>query len=197
MRNISLILLLFAFSFSAFSNDSASIYPNSVKQNYYPTFIGTSTGINNLNGMLGFFADINVHKNFNLTGGVGMGAWGWKTSLAGRFYRNYPRGTYYSVGLSSASGLTGIELEMETTSSSTQNVKFDLYRVMNLNLSMGYQFMISPRFRFHLDFGYAVNLTETPYKMISTVSLTDESEAVMKMMVPGGVIFGLGFSLGI
>jgi hypothetical protein len=196
MKKISLFILLFAIPFSAFSTDPANSYQNSFQ--FVPkTFIGTSTGINNLNGMLGIFADINVQNNFNLVGGLGMGAWGWKTSAAARFYRNYPRATYYSVGISSASGAKNVELELTSTSSPTQKVTFDLFRVMNLNLSMGYQFLISPRFRFHLDLGYAVKLTQTPYKMLSAVSLTEESEALMKIMVPGGLIFGLGFSLGI
>jgi hypothetical protein len=163
------------------------------------TFLGPSVGINNISGVIGFLAEVNIVKNVSLTGGVGIGAWGYKASLGGRYYRNYPKGVFYGLGISTATGGKDQEIELTVEpNNEKQTVTMDLDQVYNVNLSIGYQFRIGKKARFNFEVGYSAALQNEPYEVTTPgVQLTKESRQVMDFMSPSGLIFGLAFTFGI
>ncbi len=198
MKN-SILVLLFIPLWMISKSQEPQLYKSLAPQEYGPKFyLGTSTGINNMNGYLGIFAEGKVVDKLAIAGGVGIGMWGYKLGIGPRFYPNYPTGVFYSLSFTTASGFNGIELPLETTRAQNDTVKFNLNRANNIAFSLGYQFKLFKRGRLHLELGYAIRLKNQPYEVITPgVVLTDISEQVMDMMVPGGIIVGLGLSVGL
>lgn len=162
-------------------------------------YLGLSSGINNFNGMLGINGEIKVVKNLTIAGGAGIGGWGYKFAAAVRYYIHYPRGFYFALGYSTATGMQGFEAELETSRpGGNQMVVLNLNRANNLNITASYQWRLGKRFRLGLDFGYSFPLQSKAWELASDdIVLSDNSEQVMEILTPGGLILGFGFSIGI
>jgi hypothetical protein len=201
-RSIFFILLIslsvFSFPQQQGKYDSSSVERQ--QRNSVPKFyIGPGVGIKNISGMIGMLAEVNVVKNFSLAGGLGIGIWGYKVSLQARYYRSVPKGVFYGLGLSTASGLKSTEMELLVEpDDKTRKVEMDLLRVYNINLSIGYQFRLGRKTRLGFEIGYSVPL-QTKFYTVNTpgVVLTKESEQTMDFRTPGGLIVGLAFSFGL
>jgi hypothetical protein len=194
------IFLLFVLIPASFSQAYDSPMQKASALEYTPGgYLGLSSGINNFNGILGINGEIRVIRNFTITGGAGIGSWGYKFAGAVRYYIHYPKGFYFGAGYSSATGLLEFETELETTEpGGLQMVELNLYRANNLNLTASYQWRLGKRFRLGLDFGYSIPLQDKAWELVSEeVVLTDASEKVMDILTPGGLIIGFGFSIGI
>lgn len=163
------------------------------------SYLGLSTGINNFNGMLGINGEIKIIRNFTIAGGAGIGGWGYKFAGALRYYIHYPKGFYFALGYSTATGLQGFEAELETTRpGGNQMVELNLNRANNLNISASYQWRLGKRFRLGLEFGYSFPLQDDAWELVTeNVVLSDTSEQVMDILTPGGLIIGFGFSVGL
>jgi hypothetical protein len=202
-RKIKLVYfaaLLIIFSFDGYTQ--AYEYPEQSMEalEFIPEgFLGMSTGINNFNGLLGINGEIKIIRNLTLAGGIGIGSWGYKFAGALRYYIHYPRGFYFGLGYSTATGLKGFETELETTRpGGNQLVELNLNRANNLNLTSGIQWRLGKRFRLGLEFGYSVPLQDKAWDLVtSNVELSDNSEQVLEILTPGGLIVGFGFSVGI
>jgi hypothetical protein len=97
-----------------------------------------------------------------------------------------------------ATGLSGMELEMELSNGRDEIVQLDLYAVGNVFLSFGYAWKLGKKSRFHLEGGYAIPLqTEDYYEVTSGETLSETSKTVLRMMRPGGLVIALGFDIGI
>jgi hypothetical protein len=193
-----LSVCLLVVSFNLFSVESDSTKNVSASETYAPFYLGIGTGINNVCGMAGILAELQVYKNVSLAGGVGLGGWGYKSSIGIRIYHSYPRKLFYGIGFSSASGMKNFEYDIETTRSSKEKVTFDLNRANNLNLSLGYQWRLGRNSRLNMELGYSIALQSNAYDIKTTgVILTDNSKAVMDFIVPGGLMFGLGLTFGL
>jgi len=198
MKHFILYIFLL-FSVSLNYCQEPEMYTNPVEQDAAPIlFLGTGTGINNFNALLGIFVEGNVVHNFTLAGGFGIGDWGYKAAVAARYYRHYPYKVFYGLGFSSASGIRNIELELYTEpSGEAELVELNLRRANALNLTLGYQFKVFKKSRIYLEFGYGIRLQRTPYEVVTpNVQLDEISIQTLDMMVPGGFIFGVGFSRG-
>lgn len=196
-----LLVLFFCFASSIlFSQAYVKPEDEGKEIDYIPGgFIGTGTGINNFNGILGITAEALIFHNFTLGGAAGLGLWGYKFSIAGRYYLNYPKKVYFGLGYSSSNGQEGIVMELETISpGGTSNVKMNLNRAATLNLISGIQWRFGKRFRMGLEYGYAFPLQEQAWEVVSeNVVLDETSEQVLDFLTPGGLIIGFGISFGI
>jgi hypothetical protein len=180
----------------------AYIYPerDGEKVEYIPGgFIGTGTGINNFNGILGLTAEALILRNITLAGAAGIGAWGYKFSIAGRYYLNYPKGVLFGLGYSSCTGLKNMEIELDTdVPGGNERVIVDLNRASTLNLTSGIQWRFGKRFRMGLEYGYAIPLQTLAWELVTeNVVLSDASEQALDITTPGGIIIGFGISFGI
>jgi opacity protein-like surface antigen len=153
------------------------------------------------NGYTGLGArfDYMIFDDFSLNGGLGVGFWGYRISGALRYYLEYPYGTAFSLG---AAYNTGGELESDydTTDSSgnvsTEKVTFDLKPVLCINATILYSFMVNGKDKIYLEAGYsyAVQDKKYTYKTENNATLTEESEDIMDIMAPGGIILTVGYA---
>jgi len=161
-------------------------------------YIGLSTGLNNVVGIIGPELKIVANPKFLIGAGIGLGSWGYKYSAHVDYH---PKGVYaffIKGGYMHATGLTGFQSEMEVSSGPNETVTLDLKPVGNVFLSFGYAWKLGKKSRFHLEGGYAVPLnTDDYYEVTSGETLSDTSERVLQMMRPGGLIIALGFDIGI
>lgn len=161
-------------------------------------YIGLSTGLNNVVGIIGPELKFTLSPKFLIGAGVGLGSWGYKYS---GHLEYHPKGVYsffIKGGYMHASGLSGMEIKMELSNGQDENVKMDLYPVGNIFLSFGYAWKLGKKSRFHLEGGYAVPLkTEDYYEVTSGETLSENSKAVMQRLRPGGLLIALGFDIGL
>lgn len=203
MKNskIFLVLVLCFLSVKLFSQAYQQPESREIDAVYIPAgFIGISTGINNINGLLGINAEALIFRNFTLGGAAGLGLWGYKFSAAGRYYLNYPKGVYFGLAYSTCTGQEEIYLGLETTDDpgGTSQVLMNLTRAQTLNIMSGIQWRFGKRFRMGLEYGYALPLQEQAWEVVSEeVELTDTSEQTLNFLTPGGIIIGFGISFGI
>lgn len=88
-------------------------------------------------------------------------------------------------------------MELEDINGNTQTVTMDWNPASTINLTLGYQFGIfENRFRFHLEGGYAIALQQNPYKVKYGSQLSEASIQAIDLFTPGGLIFGIGGSVG-
>lgn len=170
-----------------------------VNNNCPKVYIGLSTGINNQTGLLGVNFDFPATEYLSIGTGVGLSSWGYKTYLEGRFYfkSDCNRGWAIGTGATYNTGLEDFTTPMSTTVGE-QDVTLDLNPTANVFVA-GYRFFnLGKRgHRFYLQLGYSVNLSNNDYTILSNHTLDDVGRTTMRLLTPGGIILGLGFSFGI
>jgi len=153
------------------------------------------------NGYTGLGArfDYMIFDDFSINGGLGVGFWGYRVSGALRYYLNYPYGTAFSLGAAYNFG-GELESDYDTTDNagnvSTEKVTFDLKPVLCINATILYSFMVNGKDKIYIEAGYsyAVQDKKYSYKTSSNATLTEESEDIMDIMAPGGIILSAGYA---
>lgn len=162
-------------------------------------YLGLSTGINNQTGLIGLNLDVPVTEYLSLGSGVGISSWGYKTYFEGRFYfkNDCNRGWAIGTGVTYNTGLEDFTTLMSTTTGE-EDVTFDLNPTTNVFVS-GYRFFNLGRggSRFFLQLGYSINISNNNYTILSYHQLDDVGRTTMRLLTPGGIIIGCGFSFGI
>lgn len=175
------------------------IYAQNSEDN--PTiFLGLGTGINNYTGLIGVTGEGKVLGPLSFFGTIGAGGWGYKIGGGLAYYpRYFPYGPSFSLGYSIALGATGFETEMEIVGETDpQMIEMDLKPAGTINLLYTHNWQLGKRSKFCLNAGYALPLNQKPYDIITpNVELTEDSEVVMNVMQPGGVILGIQFLFGL
>ncbi len=199
---IGLLLIGFLFTNNLFAQTDNMYAQTQEQERIQPppskVYLGISTGINNFNGMFGANAEFNLAPKASLIAGVGIGGWGSKLSGGFRGYKHFPKGFVYSASFSTHSGIQGYEMDLETTSG-TQTVEMDLHRFNTLNFTLGGAWPLGKsNIRFHFEGGYSLPITVDAYDIVTPgVTLSEDSEAILEMMSPGGIILSLGISFGV
>jgi hypothetical protein len=162
-------------------------------------FIGFSTGIDNMVGILGPQLDIVVVKNLMLGGGVGLSSWGYKYAANVQFYPKSLYRFYFKTGYSQNSGLVDFETELELMSGEKEQVRMDLKPVGNIFFTAGRAWKIGKRNRIYLEVGYAFPLVTDDYYTLydDNIELSKTSEQVLQMMRPGGLVIAAGLNFAI
>ncbi len=191
--------LAMTFSFAQENNENPAV--DSVSP--YSVYLGTSSGINNMNGLLGGFLEIQANNKITCTGGLGLGLWGIKGSVYLKYYNAYPRGFYFGAGYSFHSGYKGFSFDRNAISddhgTDEEIVEIDFLPQSTINLIIGRQwsFTHDGKFRFHIEGGYAIPFSHNPYEIVTDGYQNDESvKNFMRIISPGGLIFGCGVSAG-
>lgn len=95
-----------------------------------------------------------------------------------------------------ATGLEDFETEMELSNGSDKQIMMDLKPVSNIFFTIGHSWNTGQSNRLYLEGGYAVALTNDYYEVKNGDILSDDSEAVMGILRPGGIIIAFGFEFG-
>ncbi|MEZ5018289.1 MAG: hypothetical protein R2800_14615 [Flavipsychrobacter sp.] len=164
-------------------------------------YLGLSTGLNNTNGLLGINLDVPISPSFSLGAGGGLSTWGWKAFFEGRYYfgQECNRGWAIGTGLTYNTGLSGsLEVDQDPEGLGIPPARVTIEPVPAAFLSMYRFFNIGQRGnRFYLQLGWSQRFNDKPYSSSPFQPLTSDGETVMRILSPGGVIFGVGFSFGI
>jgi len=198
MKKISLTFLAMLLMAIAYSQKEVNPF---LKQEIVTpkAFIGLSTGLDNMVGLLGVQLDVVVVDKLTVGGGIGLSSWGYKYAVNLKFY---PEGLYkyfFKTGYSQNSGLEEFETELELESGATEPVMMDLKPVGNLFFTAGWAWKMGKRNRFFLEGGYAFPLnTDNYYELYDdNIRLSEMSEQVLRIMRPGGLVVCLGFNFAI
>jgi hypothetical protein len=198
MKKINLTFLVFLFLTTAYSQ--TEVNPFFKQEIVTPkAFLGLSTGLDNMVGLLGAQIDFVATEKLTLGGGLGISSWGYKYAVNLKFYPDGLYKYYFKVGYSQNSGLEEFETELELESGATEPVIMDLKPVGNLFFTAGWAWKMGKRNRFFLEGGYAFPLNTDDYYQLydDNVRLSEMSEQVLRIMRPGGLVVCLGFNIAI
>lgn len=204
MRHLLFILLFFSslcvFSQDYYNKDSSKTIAEE-SESGSNVYLGITSGLNNDGGMLGLGGKVRIRNTFFLRGAAGIGGWGTKFTIGAKYERKYTKCWGYSLSYSRSSGLKDFATELETVTASgppvKKEVKLDLLPASTINLAASYNWYFRRNKLFYLEFGYALPLEIDPYKIRDGSELTAESKISMRLVQPGGMLFGLGFMLGL
>jgi hypothetical protein len=203
MRKKSLLVAIafFLLSTSNFYAQTTNDKPVSPEQPYVAsTFFSVSSGLNNYAGIAGIGIETKIYNNLAVYGGLGKGLWGLKSSLGLKLYKEFPFRRFFFLNYSHASGSGDSYINYEYTENNVPtNYDIKLKPASNINIGWGYQFRIVRNLRFGLELGYSILVSEKDSWELKnpTQKLSDINKKMFQILTPGGIIFGLNFSLGI
>jgi hypothetical protein len=193
MKKGLMIILFFAVFYSMKAQSNSYSKSDSLPRFY----LGFGTGINSYTGMLGLSYNFRIHNKLFVQGGLGLGGWGTKVTIGLRYDMAYQKGWSYGVGFSSCSGAKDFKENLELQSGAKQDVTLDYLRANTLNLKATYNWKLGKNSNFYLDFGYAIPLQSSPWRIKDGSVLSSTSKSVLDLVSPGGLLFGLGFAFGL
>ncbi|MFN5663935.1 MAG: hypothetical protein ACK4XL_06950 [Bacteroidota bacterium] len=166
------------------------------------TYLGFGTGINNSCGLIGLNLEQFVAGRISVFGAAGIGSWGFKTAIGGRYYLDGKTGKAIGVSFSNASGLTDFEPGNVKILENGQEVdskgKFNLLPVQQINITWIRMWHVGKTNRMGIELGYSINISGKDNVTGADVpKLTDESRDNFNFLQPGGLIFGFSFNFGI
>lgn len=158
--------------------------------------IAVSTGFNNNTGLLGFDVEVPLAKGLSLDGGFGLSSWGYKFTGSARYYLK-PSGLNWAIscGFTSNTGLAGYKNDMETIYGTNEVVVLNLLPTSNFFIG-AYKFVPIGfgKSRFYFNLGYSIPITSHYFTQVSGSPLSKNSERVIRILRPGGLIAGIGFT---
>ena len=199
MKTIQLAIMGFFLMTSLYVSAQVNTQEPSATTECKSTFITLGTGINSNYGMVGVGADFKVLDKVQVGLSGGIGSWGFKTAGELRYFYSgcMQQGSALTAGVTYATGLPEMEIEMELSNEETKTVKLELNSQTNLQLAWYRAFKIQQNHRFFLQAGYSFPISGISYRVISGETLSDVSKTTVRMMAPGGVILAVGFGFGI
>ncbi len=202
MKKLILVLVLIALSLTSFAQRSYKGYKSGKggRNNYEcpKLYIGVTAGIENPAGLVGFNIDVPVTQRFSLSGSAGLSSWGYKAGGEGRFYfGDCNRSWALGAGVTYNTGLSNVSMTLPTTYgdatvlldlNSKTNVFFAVHKFFNLGRN-GH--------RFDIMAGYSMRLDDDNYTILNNYELTTQGKDVMRVLAPGGLMIGFGFTFGV
>lgn len=203
MKKLLLLSAGIIISLRGFTQGKVQQLQSDVKKMSCPGFyLGINGGINNHNGLIGISAEKTMGPQFSLGAGIGTGSWGYKIFAEGRFFfgQNCHRKTAIGLGVTRSLGARDFEIKL-ATNYGEQDVILDLKPATNAFISLYHFWNIGRRQnRFYTQVGYSLRIEDGTYAMDSKtanyfpgISLTQESDAAMRAISPGGFILGIGW----
>lgn len=193
MKKTLLIIMFFATIYRV----NAQSKNNSSSDSLPKFYLGVGTGINSYTGLLGLSGNLRIYDKFFIQAGLGIGSWGTKMSIGLRYDMSYQKGWSYGIGFSSCSGLKDFKTNLELQSGVKKDVTMDCLRANTLNLKATHNWKLGKNNTFYLEFGYAIPLQSSPWRIKDGSIISSTSKSVMDMIAPGGLLIGIGFTFGL
>jgi hypothetical protein len=162
-------------------------------------YIDLGTGINANTSMLGGGLDYHITSDISLNAGIGLASsWGTKFYFGGKGYlKPCHKGWAFGAGGTYSSGISNFTTKLETIQGQ-EEVELNLLPQANIYVSAFKYWGLGRgrKSRFFLQLGYSRSVTQKKFNQISGSPVTSNSASVIKLLSPGGIILGLGFSFG-
>ena len=199
MKKITLIALLFAGTIANTYAQDNTPKPQTSKP-CAKFYLGPSIGLNNESGLFGLNLDLPLDQ-VSIGAGFGMSTWGTKAyGEVKYFFKPCHTGWAVGLGITHNTGLSQAQMSMETTNSTPgkETVTLDTKGETNAFLA-GYRFwnLGRSKHRVYLEFGWSVPFSAPQYNITTGQTLVPTNDKALKLMAPGGLIIGFGFSFGL
>ncbi|MDX2188991.1 MAG: hypothetical protein SFY32_03935 [Bacteroidota bacterium] len=169
-------------------------------------YIGGSSGINNISGIIGPTFEYFFSKKWTAISGFGIGSWGLKFSAGTRFYFTPPHKSSINIFYTYVTGIKNITQTAEVQSVSGMNntivekqVLVDLLPFHVFSLSYVYHYKIAGPVRGYFEIGYPISFPALG-KVIEVKDgsvLTLDGRNSIERWQPGTfIIIGFGFNVG-
>jgi len=201
MKKLTLVFLLIALSVTSFAQRGYKGKSSKGGRNNYECpklYIGVTAGIENPGGLVGFNIDVPVTQRFSLSGSAGLSSWGYKAGGEGRFYfDDCNRSWALGAGVTYNTGLSNVSMTLPTTYGDA-TVLLDLNPKTNVFFAVHKFFNLGRNgHRFNIMAGYSMRLDDDNYTILNNYELTTQGKDVMRVLAPGGVMIGFGFTFGV
>lgn len=162
-------------------------------------YIGVGTGLENPFGLLGLNIDVPIIKVLSVNTGVGISTWGTKAFLEARYYlKPCYRGWAFGLGATYNTGLSNLTASMPTVNGRSENVILDLEPAANMYVGVYHFWTLGKRAnRFSINTGYSIPFVTYNYSQVGGTPITQDGYDALKILAPGGLMLGIGFSFGI
>jgi hypothetical protein len=190
----ALIALTFSSAFAQKKTTVSTISSNKGEENPR-MYLGLSGGVNNISGFAGVTFEAPFSENFSGKIGLGVGGWGTKVGVAGKYYKQYASSWSFGAGYSTASGIKDFPapLSRAATPNTSETVRMKLDRSHNIDLVAGKSW--GKKVKFGLELGYSIPVAGGTYSQYDkTIVLSDVSKKTMDLLSPSGLILGLGLT---
>ncbi len=161
-------------------------------------FIGPSLGINNNAGFLGFNLEYGITEKVSLGAGFGLGLWGGKTFVEGKYYFNecYKKSAI-GLAITRSAGIKELVFEDDAPNGGKQEVVLNALPQTNIAVLYYYYFRMGKKHRFHLSTGYSFETSTDKFRVVGPNQPSRALNNAMHILAPGGIIIGLGFTFGV
>ncbi len=160
-------------------------------------FLGPSVGVNNNGGVFANNLEIGVDSHVSLGAGFGIGLWGFKGYIEGKYYfKECYKGWAIGLAVTRAGGL-GEFVYQDSSGTFPQTVIMRMLPQTNIALQGYRYFKMGRRHRFHICGGYSFETTTRKFQVIGPNQPSYTLGRTMDLIAPGGFIIGCGFSFGL
>lgn len=195
------LIVLFACFYCFFADAQNQSYQNAqidILPMPQKVYLQVGTGINHYHGIIGLGLEVPVKRNISILVSNGIGNWGGKLGLSGRYYLKDARGKGgFSMGISRASGLEDFEIELELIDGSTASVPMELNSTLAANFAYIYAVNFKDKNKLTFSIGYSLGLNDEPYTLSSAQEISETSESIMNILAPGGLTLGIDLAFGL
>jgi len=163
-------------------------------------YLGFSGGINNPSGAVGVEFNVQVGKYVTFDCGAGPSTWGNKLFAGGKYYlKQAHRGFAFGGGLTFSSGQENIKISNDHNPRSNDKVIVSLKPQPNAFLAAYHYWNVGRKYnRFFVELGKSVPLHSARYhELPNQQPLSDDAKRLIKILSPGGMMAGVGFSFGL
>jgi hypothetical protein len=196
MRKTLLIVGALAGWFNAFGQ--ASAFKHRLKDQVHcpPVYFDMGTGINSNGGIFTMGVDVNAFANLCFSAGGGIG-WGGKFYVATKYFlQPCHKGWAFGGGVTYATGWPTLTAPMPTVNKKYEKVTVELTPKYCAFLSATRYWQIGTRMkRGYVQLGWSLPLSPGAYKHLEGPQLSEQADAALKMLAPGGFILSIGKSL--
>jgi len=191
-RLLFLLAAITLFVSSSFSQEDSTEF------NFKPYGLTVSTGVNNYMGILGLGVYYSPVKQVVLEGSAGFGSTGKKLALNAQLYPSSTDGLYLRAAFCHSTGASKVPLKLELEDG-TQAIKDVNFKALNnTHITIGRSWSIIDKHRFFAEIGYSVLFGDKEDMFtVENATISENSKTALRFTIPGGLVFGLGFSYGI
>ena len=147
--------------------------------------------------MLGLLVNFKLIDKLFGQAGIGLGSWGYKTTLGFKYDFHKGNGWSTCIGYSICSGIPEMQMDLELNTGETKTVMLDFLPVGLVDLKLTHNWFIAKRHILFLDLGYSITLDKSPWMITDKSKISSLSKRVLYYSSPGGIMLGCGFLFGL